>query len=99
MDDGRPGRTIGISAAASEGNTDGPRGTTYCSTAGGRNLWRYSVHSLRTALGFEEGGTLSGGRPLDGIVPAAALGSELAAPEKPDPADLQLSARCHRQEC
>ena len=34
---------------------------------------------LRTALGLEEGGTLSGGRLLDGTALTVALGSELAA--------------------
>ena len=60
----------------------GPRGTTYCSTAGG--VFGVLGALLRTAaLGFEEGGTLSGGRLLDGTAPTVALVSELAAPDKP----------------
>ena len=62
IDDGRLGMTIGKSAAANRGATDGPRGTTYCSTAGGTLGVVGAL--LRTALGLVEGGTFNGGRLL-----------------------------------
>ena len=85
MDDGRLGMIIEKSATANRGATDGPRGTTYCSITGG-TLGAVGA-LLRTALGLVEGGTFNAGRLFGGTALVVVLGSELVAPDKPDPVE------------
>ena len=84
MDDARLGMIIGKSAMPYRGATDGPCGTTYCSTEGGALGVEGTL--LRTALGLVEG-TFNGGRLFGGAGPGDGFGSGLAAPDKPDPVD------------
>ena len=76
---------MGKSAMPYRGATAGPRGTTYCPTEGGALGVEGAL--LRTALGLVEGGTFNRGRLFGGTGPMDGFGSELAAPDKPDPVD------------